>query len=227
MTRELHIIRGIHDSPVLGVSPNFERMLLREGELIGLLARKHGSTVYFNEGNTVNDATIYTTFLDKWSQHPLRSHPGRFAHLLRRSPGNVLWHGIHLCELLALREQGFSISYMPTEEAFDHFAYLEGKVDAHSYAVVNSLRDFPNGDHLLYGNPVFAELFVQKRDAMIFENVCRYGEQSNILFVGNAHRLEDFEKKDHDFQISSYHFDLTKRGKLKYTDAKGRKEILI
>ena len=42
---------------------------------------------------------------------------------------------------------------------------------------------------------------IEERDYIIFQNILKYGEDNNILFIGYNHKLEEFAKKEHDFNF--------------------------
>ncbi len=204
MTRQLYIIRGFHNTFPLSDDQETLDVIALRSVLLECVARECGTANYFCDSITAAHAQVFNKFIDESER---KTPPINRATMLRKIKERGIkdqspFMAFELPPVLALRYAGVQLRFAPTEDVFDQVEYLQGRVPDAVYQEFRERQKQPNfHPYDFYDHPLVTEVLVERRDRGVFENVCRYGIEKNILFMGDLHPLRDFDERTHDFDI--------------------------
>jgi hypothetical protein len=225
--RTLYIVGGSHTCDGMGLQ-DFNRIIALtdiQDRFIADLAFTEQVTGYFQDGCSEKAASQSNSLLECLVQH--NTSQKECLDTMKKSEILHMNYGIskQMEYFIFLRNAGIPIKYLPTEEPFDHLEFLKEKLPEHAdfydklSEMLGDKKSNPHAYALLYGIPQLKEVLCAHRDSQVFANVFKHGKKQNILFIGNAHKLADFENKKHDLKTYRINFgysngDITLEGKI-------------
>lgn len=206
MTKVLYIIKGEHSDTSLSEEEEAKVMASQyvQIELIKEIARRTGCTSYFCDHWDESTANNFNGILERVANSSTDTEKDRIFegldNIVEKEGGGS--DAIDtLKSFVELWEQGIHIRYKKTEDELDVLKLLKGNISDEDYTKAKRYIDAGNDPYNLYFSRICGPVLVRTRDSNIFRNIRSQAEDVNILFIGGAHQLEDFNNEPHEFKI--------------------------
>jgi hypothetical protein len=171
--RELFVIGGKHS--VSGRGEEVKHMVDLQTKALEMIAMARRCTAYFEDNMSRESAWIYNSMLER-----ILNGEDLLTRIAALEKKKREYGYVRKFESMArIWKAGIPITHLPTEDS----------------------NGFLSSIVYLYRLPIVADMLGAWRDSRIFQNVCQFGHDKNIIFIGSEHRLRDFAEKEHDFRI--------------------------
>ena len=206
--RILYIIKSLHLDEIISLDRRQEINECYEVTLplIQYIIQQTQCTAYFSGSTTEEGAEIINIVIQKLARTPSEDQPLFIEQLSEelKDEKDVRYIIVNFANLW---RRGIQVKYMPTEKTLDELEILQelyetGQISDEQYKRGMKLaEDFGDPLYLQMPGGTFSKPILTFRDRKVFENVVAFGEEVNVLFMGEAHLLIDFEQEEHDFRI--------------------------
>ncbi len=224
--RELYIVGGKHGCPFDDLEQKQEvmRFVRLQNTLIGNIAIKRKCTGFFADGcegwsaKLMNERTMDFFNADENGRREILRNMVEFEDSV-----NECGYSSTASMIVRVMDAGIPIVHLQTEDALDYVEILNGKIPQEEFEKlrlakmeIEATMGKEDMDVLfftrLYGRRDWARIIDAVREPGIFRNICEYGHERNILFIGRSHRLREFKGNGHDFIVHRVDFFDSKSG---------------